>query len=167
MSRSFSRKVEKNKKWSNEQRKKKGLDLLNEVKSEKTFVGRSWLLPSFLAAMLTFYLILFNDEMGFMFWFTVIGYILLILFLFFLKRPYLVVGKDFVETRRFGGVYRISAEDIDNIVTSNDSINISFKIKRASWSFTSLLHRMDILSMSNELQIFSDRNQLNFERKEK
>jgi hypothetical protein len=165
MSRKWSRKIDKNKKNVNEQRKKSGKEMLQMEKNEVKFVGRSWVLPSFLLAMLAWYLILFIGERGFMFWFTVVGYTLLILFLFFLKRPYIIVGKDFIQSRRFGGDFKVPASEIAKLVLTGDSVHISFNVKRPSWSFTKLFQRMKISLMRESLKKFAEINQIPLEEK--
>jgi hypothetical protein len=165
MSRSWARRIEKNKKQVNEQRKKRGQDGVTESKTEVRFVGRSWLLPLFLLGMLIWYLMLFIGEKGFMYWLTVVGYSVLILFLFFVKRPFLVVGKDFVESRRFGGVVRVTTDEIEKILIANDSVSIYFNVKRPSWMFTSLFQRMNIPLMREKLQAFCETNQIPCEEK--
>jgi hypothetical protein len=165
MSRSWARRIEKNKKQVNEQRKKRGLDKLTDSSTEVRFVGRSWVLPLFLLGMLIWYLLLFIGDKGIMFWVTVIGYSVLILFLFFVKRPFLVVGKDFVESRRFGGVVRVTVDEIDKISITNDSVTIYFNVKRPSWMFTSLFQRMNISLMREKLKAFCETNQILCEEK--
>jgi hypothetical protein len=165
MSRRFGRLIGKNKKKANEIRKKTGKSTMLDENTEVRFLGRGWLLPMFLMGMLIWYLILFIGDRGFMFWFTVSGYTLLSLFLFFLKRPYLVIGKDFVESRRFGGVFKIQHQEIEKIVVSKDSTTISFNVKRPSWSFSKLFHRMDITLMNEKLQAFAEKHQINVEKK--
>ncbi len=167
MSRRFGRMIEKNKKKLNESRKKSGKSGLLNENTDVRFVGRSWILPSFLLAMLVWYLILFIGERGFMFWFTVCGYIALSLFLFFLKRPYLIIGKDFIESRRFGGVFKISHSEIEKIVLTKDSVTISFNVKRPSWSFTTLFQRMNVTLMSEKLIAFAEKHQILLEHKGK
>ncbi len=163
MSRRFGRLIGKNKKKANEIRKKTGKTTMLDENTEVRFLGRGWLLPLFLMGMLVLYLILFFGERGFMFWFTVSGYLLLSLFLFFLKRPYLVIGKDFVESRRFGGVFKISHQEIEKIIMSKDTSTISFNVKRPSWSFSKLFHRMNITLMNEKLLTFAEKHQITVE----
>jgi hypothetical protein len=167
MSRRFARQMDRNKKQLNETQRKSGKQGTLKASNETKFIGRSWLLPSFLIGMLIWYLILFIGDKGFMFWFTVVGYTLLSLFLFFIKRPYLVVGKDFVESRRFGGVFKIQVSEIEKITIAKDSVNIAFNVKRPSWSFTSLFQMMKIADMSEKLTEFAQKNQIQLVHKEK
>ncbi len=157
MSRKWSRMVGKNQKSLSVSRKKKGKDGITD---QFKFIGRSWVLPSFLVMMLLLYLIMSVGEKGFMYWFTVIGYVLLSLFLFFIKRPFLIVGKDFVESRRFGGVFRISADEIAKITLNSDSLNISFNVKRPSWTFSKVFHLMKIDEMSQQLIEFAQKHNI-------
>lgn len=160
MSRKWERLVKKNKKNTNKQRAKYGKTLVTETKdARERFKGRSWLLPAFLVLFSVFFMISFGgiyDE-G-MYWFTIISYMALGLIIYFLRRPFLTLGKNDISSRRFSGEKFVKAADIEHISLSPGYIVIKVKNTRTSWVFSRLLHRFETNDMTASLRQFAHNN---------
>src|SRR3954451_24352715 len=128
MSRKWERMVQKNTKHANKSRAKQGKPLLSESASDAAFRirGRNWSLPLLLFCVGLFCLIAFrntNQDEN-LYWITGGSYILLGLFTFAVRRPFLKIGKTFLLTRRFTGDKRAEAQQIEQITVSKDSVVI-------------------------------------------
>lgn len=166
MSRSWERKVRKNMSKINQNRKKQGAGqiVLNAEKKDK-FVGRNYALPLLLIVFVTFYLIMIPMTSDFkadtMFWVTIACYFVLAA-LFFIRRPYLTIGKDYVQSRRFGGDKRLAASGIKSIRVQNGYVSI-IPQKGAGWTFSRLLNRFKTDEMAEKLKAFATTHQIPFE----
>lgn len=168
MSRSWERKVRKNMSHLNKQRKKQGADsiVLNADKAEK-LVGRNYIAPILLILFISLYLILVQSQDDFqmdtMFWVTVFCYILLAA-IFFVRRPYLKIGKDYVQTRRMTGDKRLPAASIKAISVQPGYVVIE-PVKGGNWVFSRLINRYPTGEMAEKLQQFAQANQIQFQQK--
>lgn len=161
MSRKWERMVRRNRKITNNQRKKFGKQPITEAASSDgavTFRGRSWFLPLMLVLTGIFCFIAFRgtqqDEN--LYWITGGSYLFLGLFIFWLRRPYLKIGKDFVSSRRFGGDRTLMFNEISEISLHKDSVTIGAKGKNNRWVFTRLYHRFDVEAMKEGLKEFAE-----------
>ncbi|PZE21834.1 hypothetical protein [Paenibacillus xerothermodurans] len=166
MSRKWERMVQKNTKTINKSRKKHGRPLLSETVSDAsvTIKGRSWTLPIFLIAVGIFCFVALRgtQQDATLYWLTGGSYILLGLFIFWVRRPFLQIGKNFLITRRFTGNKRVEAADIQEISIGRDSALISLRGKGGNWVFSRFYHRMDIHALAERLKEFAERNSVTF-----
>lgn len=162
MSRKWERMVQKNTKSANKIRKKQGKPLLSETVSDGavTIRGRSWLLPLLLIFVGLFCFIVFRtaDTQDSLYWITGGSYIVLGLFIFAVRRPFLKVGKDYLLTRRFAGDRRVESSQIQEIEITNNSVVISLTTSKTKWVFTRFIQRMDIGELSDKLKEFAANN---------
>lgn len=168
MSRSWERKVRKNMSNINKQRKKQGAGQLvfNAEKSEK-IVGRNYIAPILLLLFIALYIILMQSstefQMDTMFWITVGCYILLAA-VFYFRRPYITIGKDYVQTRRMTGDKRLPASNIKAISVQPGYVVIEQQ-KGANWVFSKLLNRYPTDEIGDKLKLFAQANGISFEQK--
>ena len=166
MSRSWERKVRKNMSKINQNRKKQGAGqiILNTEKKDR-FVGRSYALPLFLVLFASFYVVMMLMTPKFqtdtMFWVTIGSYFFLAV-LFFLRRPYLTIGKDYVQSRRFGGDKRLTADGIKGIRVQSGYVTI-IPQKGAGWTFSRLLNRFNTDEIAEKLKSFAANHNIPFE----
>lgn len=166
MSRSWERKVRKNMSKINQNRKKRGTGqiVLNAEKKDK-FVGRNIILPSLLVVLVVFYTITFSSSPDFkfdsMFWLT-IGCYFVLAALFFFRRPYLTIGKDYVQSRRMMGDRRLAIKDIKSIRVQKGYVTI-LPQKGAGWMFSRMLNRFKTDEMTEKLKSFAATNNIPFE----
>ncbi len=168
MSRSWERKVRKNMTVVNKKRKKQGNGqiVLNAEKSEK-IVGRNFIAPILLILFIGLYVILMQSSTEFkmdtMFWITVACYILLAT-LFFFRRPYITIGKDFVQTRRMTGDKRITAAAIKGISAQKGYVIVE-QHKGGNWVFAKLTNRFPTEEISEKLKVFAQANSIPYQEK--
>lgn len=168
MSRSWERKVRKNMSVVNKQRKKQGNGqiVFNADKSEK-IVGRNFIAPILLILFIGMYVILMQSstefKMDMMFWITVGCYILLAV-LFFFRRPYITIGKDFVQSRRLTGDKRIPASAIKGIIVQKGYVIVEQQ-KGGNWVFSKLTNRFPTEELGEKLKVFAQANNIAFQQK--
>ncbi len=169
MSRSWERKVRKNMSVVNKKRKKQGTGqiVFNAEKVER-LVGRNYIAPILLLLFISMYVILTTTgssefQNGTMFWITVACYILLAA-LFFFRKPYIVIGKDYVQTRKMTGDKRLQASAIKSITVQKGYVAIEPQ-KGAHWMFSRLLNRYPTDEIAEKLQIFAQTNNITFYQK--
>ena len=168
MSRSWERKVRKNMEQANKTRKKQGSNLINTSSGNAAsnglrFAGRNFIVPSLLIIFIAGYCFLMltapNYEPETMFWVTIGCYVILAM-LFFFRKPYLTIGKDFVQSRRFTGDKRMPAADIKEIRVHKDYVAVMPQ-KGSAWTFSRVMNRFPTEEMSKELVTFAQRNNIN------
>ncbi|NIK76595.1 hypothetical protein FHS15_001720 [Paenibacillus castaneae] len=168
MSRSWERKVRKNMSEVNKKRKKQGNGkmVLNGEKSDK-IVGRNFIAPILLILFIGVYVILMQNSPGFqmdtMFWITVGCYILLAM-VFFFRRPYITIGKDYVQTRKMTGDKKLSAAAIKGIVVQKGYVIVEQQ-KGANWVFSKLTNRYPTEEIGEKLKQFAQTNGIAFQQK--
>lgn len=168
MSRSWERKVRKNMSVVNKQRKKQGNDqiVFNAEKSEK-IVGRNFIAPIFLIIFIGMYVFLMQSSTAFkmdtMFWVTVGCYILLAA-LFFFRRPYITIGKDFVQSRRLMGDKRLPVSAIKGITVQKGYVIIE-QYKGGNWVFSKLTSRFPTDEIGEKLKEFALTNGIAYQQK--
>lgn len=168
MSRTWERKVRKNTNLVNKQRKKQGITRMTPgAEQVQRFKGRSYIAPILLILFIGMYVFMVSGDPTFkmttMFWVTVVCYIFLAL-IFFLRRPYIAVGKDYVQTRKFTGDKRLTASAIKGISVQAGYVVIEQQ-KGASWVFSRLLYRYPTDEISESLKEFSKVNGVSFQQK--
>lgn len=168
MSRSWERKVRKNMSEVNKKRKKQGNGkmVLNGEKSDK-IVGRNFIAPILLILFIGVYVVLMQNSPGFqmdtMFWITVGCYILLAM-VFFFRRPYITIGKDYVQTRRMTGDKKLAAAAIKGIVVQKGYVIVEQQ-KGANWVFSKLTNRYPTEEIGEKLKQFAQTNGIAFQQK--
>ncbi|RCW50973.1 hypothetical protein [Paenibacillus prosopidis] len=168
MSRSWERKVRKNMGVVNKQRKKQGNGqiVLNAEKSEK-IVGRNFIVPILLILFICLYVVLMQSstefQMDTMFWVTIGCYILLAA-LFYFRRPYITIGKDYVQTRRFTGDKRLPVSAIKGISVQAGYVIIE-QHKGGNWVFSKLTNRFPTEIIGEKLKQFAQANGIAFQQK--
>lgn len=160
MSRKWERMVQKNSKAANKVRTKQGKPLVNETSSDGTVTvrGRSWVMPIVLFCIGIFCYIAFREtyQSDNLYWVTGGSYMALGLFIFFVRRPFLRIGKNYLVSRRFSGDKRVDAAQIQEIEISKDAVVIS--TNKTRWVFTKLYHRFDMAALTEHLQEFAEHN---------
>lgn len=169
MSRSWERKVRKNMSQVNKVRKKSGqgnlvLNKPSTAQGFKRFTGRNIILPLVLLIFIGFYNFIMLADPNFkfdgMYWVTVISYILLAA-LFFFRKPYLNIGKDYIQTRRLMGDKQLFAVAIKQIKVLNGYV-IIIPNNGSSWTFSKMFNRFPIHEMAEELKQFAEKNNIPF-----
>ncbi|GAA4860552.1 hypothetical protein GCM10023310_44770 [Paenibacillus vulneris] len=162
MSRKWERMVLKNSKKVNKARAKQGKPLLSESSSDGavTLRGRSWFMPLLLVCVGIFCFIAFrnNYQNDSLYWVTGGSYMVLGLFIFLVRRPFLKVGKDYLVSRRFGGDRRVEPAQIQEIVIQKDAVAIALTTGKNKWVFTKLFHQFNMEELSEQLKQFAARN---------
>jgi hypothetical protein len=165
VSRKWERKVERNSKLINKQRKRFGQPPIGSAPvpqaDKDVFRGRSLVLPLLLVSVAVFFAFV-NGQVGKadgMYWFTVIMYFLLG-FYFFMKRPYLSVKSSAVATRRLGREKAVPASEIASIEIMPDYCIIAMKNKRTKWVFSRFMNRYNTEAMGLRLREFAAQHQI-------
>lgn len=168
-SRSWERKVRKNTNQVNKARKKAGQSQINfsspTTKKEDNsprFTGRNIIFPVVLVLFIGFYnFIVLSDptfKVSAIYWFTIASYLVLAA-LFFFRKPYLTISKDYIQSRRMMGDKQLFGVNIKQIKIFKGSILIVPK-NGSSWSFTQMLNRFPVEEMSKELKKFAERHNI-------
>lgn len=167
MSRSWERKVRKNMATVNQARKKAGtgnLVLTSEKKQQIRFTGRNYILPVVLILFIGFYNFIMLMDLEFkadtMYYITIVSYLLLAA-LFFFRKPYLSVGKDYLQSRRMMGDKQLYAAAIKEIKVQNGYV-IIVPNHGSSWTFSKLFNRFPLQEMSEELKKFAEKHNITF-----
>ena len=158
-SRSWERMVERNQRKLNEKRTKQGKQPL-APSGELRFEGKSWILSlaliGFSAMLAVFYGPMYLED-G-MFIATVIGYFLLGLFIYFFRKPFVIIGKNEITTRRFFGYKTVEARDIEEISAMPGYCVIHLKKSKKRWVFSKLVHRYNTETMAIKLKDFAEKH---------
>lgn len=172
MSRSWERMVLKNSKQVNKRRKKEGKKSINTPNAQvDRFLGRNYVVPILLLMLIVLYVTMsqpWSDRFmqnPTMFWLTVGAYILLALF-YYMRRPYLAVTRDTLETRRFTGYKTLRPAEIRKITVQPGYIVIE-SVKGANWVFSRVMNRYPLDRMADRLKTFADLHKIEWEVKAK
>lgn len=98
-----------------------------------------------------------------LYWVTVVSYFILALYFFFLKRPYLKVGKSQISTRKLGREKITPASDVEKITIQPGYIIITIKGKRSQMVFSRLFNRYDLKAMGAGLKEFAHKHTIAYE----
>ncbi|MBW5448183.1 hypothetical protein GE107_19165 [Cohnella sp. CFH 77786] len=172
MSRSWERMVQRNAKKVDKRRKKDGRPSLSaQAAHADKFLGRNYIFPILLILLMAFYVIMFAPwatdikEDTTMFWVTLGCYALLALF-YFMRRPYLTVTKDTLETRKFSGYKTLRPSEIRKIALSPGYVVIE-TVKGSNWVFSKFINRFPVGRMGDRLKEFAAVHRVELEVKEK
>ncbi|RXZ81876.1 hypothetical protein EBB07_12740 [Paenibacillaceae bacterium] len=170
MSRSWERMVRKNTTKVNKGRKKSGTpDFIPKEQRLDKYRGRNYILPIAILAFTAFYAYIGSlassaeSPSETLYWVTVSCYVLLGL-LFYFRRPYLTVAKEFVQTRKMTGEKTLRASGIKRINVQPGYIVIE-QVKGASWIFSKMLNRFPTEMMGERLKEFANDNNIEFSEK--
>ncbi|TNJ68146.1 hypothetical protein FE784_00325 [Paenibacillus hemerocallicola] len=165
MSRRWERMVQKNSKEMNRKRLKTGKTPITVSTQEQmdVFKGRSWFLPTLLVACSLFFAIVSVAyyETQTLYWVTVAGYLALGV-MYFLRRPYIKVGKQKLSTRRMGMDKVFGADEIESISVQPGSVAIQLKGKRTRWVLSKFQSLYDIPALAARLKKFADVNGIEY-----
>ncbi|RJX37746.1 hypothetical protein D3P09_22530 [Paenibacillus pinisoli] len=168
MSRSWERKVRKNMGKINKDRKKHGGSpvVFNAEKKDR-YAGRNYVFPILLLVFVALYSFVMQGDPNFeattMYWVTVACYIILAA-LFFFRKPYLTIGKDYVQSRRMTGDKRLNVADIKGIRVQDGYVTIMPQ-RGASWTYSRLLNRFKTEEMAAKLKAFAATHNIEFNEK--
>ncbi len=172
MSRSWERMVLKNSKEINKRRKKEGKKGISPNAPQiDRFQGRNYIVPILLLMLILLYITLaqpWSDNFmqdTTLFWVTIGCYVVLALF-YYMRRPYLAVSRDTLETRKFSGYKTLRPTEIRKITVQPGYIIVE-SVKGANWVFSRLMNRYPLDRMSERLKAYSDLHHVEWEVKEK
>jgi multisubunit Na+/H+ antiporter MnhE subunit len=161
MSRKWERMVRKNTKTVNKARKKQGIPPVSADKLD-VFKGRSIVLSLFLVAVCVFLIFTTKQtEQTALSWTTTFSYLLLALFVYYVRRPYLKVNKGSLIKRGFARERYIFAENIKQITITPGYVFIDHTGKQ-KWVYSKFLNRFDVAAMADRLKRFAEQNQITF-----
>ena len=159
MSRKWARMVEKNRKQINKLRSKRGQ---NPIVGEKKIVGRSWLFPLALASVGIVFGIAMPQEVAQdpLYIITIILYVLLAMFHFFLRKPYLKIGKTGLFWRTFTGEKFIPANHVASIQLGERQSLIMLRDGKTTRTFSRLVHLYPMAELNEELAKFASTHRI-------
>lgn len=164
MSRKWERMVSKNTKKLNKDRTKKGISPISiDPERGEVFKGRSILLSLFFVLISVFLLLTLTKTTGDkMYWYTTIAYLVVGLFVYFVRRPYLKVTKSSLSKRGFARELVLNADNINEIVYAPGQVVINLKGKSPRWVYNRTLNRFDVAAMAARLKKFAEHNHVSF-----
>ena len=84
------------------------------------------------------------------------------LFVYFIRRPYLKVSKTSLSKRGFARELVLGADNINEIVYAPGQVVIHLKGKSPRWVYNRTLNRFDVAAMAGRLKKFAEQNQVAF-----
>ncbi|CAG7648316.1 hypothetical protein PAECIP111802_04180 [Paenibacillus allorhizosphaerae] len=125
-----------------------------------TFKGRSWFLPMLLMATGVFCLISFRGlaGQGNLYWITGASYIFLAVLIYWVRRPFIKIGKNALTSRRFGGDRTVEASQINEITIGKDAVVVQIKPKGNRWVFTRVYNRFQMDELNGKMKEFAAKN---------
>jgi len=168
MSRKWERMVEKNQKLLNQTRVKHGQSPIGS-KDGDAIKGRSWMFPLALAAAgLLFAFTMPAERSGdSLYVITVILYLLLAVFHYFVRRPYLKVSKNVLTWRTYTGERKAAAGDIASIHVGDNQSFIMLKDGKTKRSFSKVYHLYPMDRINEALTQFAAAHQIPLHRSTK
>lgn len=166
MSRSWERKVRNNMNQLNKQRKKQGIQaVVPSGERADTYKGRSYIGPILLLLITAMYALFVqaDNTQATMYWVTIGCYVFLAL-LFVLRRPYIKVGTDYVQTRKFSGDRRLKPEEIKSITAQEGNVVIE-RVRGTNWVFSRILNRYPTGDIAERLKQFAKQHGVQFNEK--
>ena len=135
-----------------------------------SFYGKSYLFPIMLFALgiLSAVSAYQAEKVNYFYYFTIVAYFGLSVF-YFIKKPYLRIGKDFVSTRRMGADRLMEADQIDRIEMYDSYVLFVFKKKRTKWVFAKMINKYPVdeivtalvpFAKANKIQIVDERSMI-------
>lgn len=156
MSRRWERMVERNTKTMNRLRSKSGQAPIGAKAGEEPIRGRSWVFPLVLAsAGLLFGFTVPPEANGVLYQITVALYLLLALYHFFLRRPFLKVTKQDLSWRTYSGERIVKAGEIKSIVIGERKSVVQLKDGKTQRSFSKIYHLYPMDQVNKALSSFA------------
>jgi uncharacterized membrane protein YobD (UPF0266 family) len=164
MSRKWERMVSKNAKKINKDRSKKGIaPISTDPDRAEVFKGRSIMLALFFVLISILLLVTLTKTSGdTMYWYTTCSYLVVGLFVYFIRRPYLKVSKTSLSKRGFARELILNADHIKEIVYSPGQVVIDLNEKSPRWVYNKTMNRFDVAAMAGRLKKFAEQNQVTF-----
>lgn len=170
MSRKWERMVEKNAKKVNKTRQKQGKPSLSAGQSDIVVVkGRSLMLPAAFILIALFFVMTTPPQTGGSYWFMILSYPALAALYFFVYRPYLKVGKDWLGIRRWFMEERVQAKDVKSIERSAGHITVTYEKrgKTARMVFSKALNLYSIDRLDEVLRKLAGDHGITYELQDK
>ncbi|ANS74643.1 hypothetical protein AWM70_08630 [Paenibacillus yonginensis] len=171
MSRSFERKVEKNRQKYNLNQQKKGVKPGNTLGSKGegvVFRGRNVLLPLLFIVLGAMYAAMGfiggTENINTLYVITVALYFLLGIVIY-LRRPYLRIYKNKLFTSKFNRDRSLDAGSISKIKWSGKTITIVTKTKEPNWTFSGSRNFYNMDELGSALQEYAAAHGVELERK--
>nr|WP_202113163.1 hypothetical protein [Paenibacillus sp. MMS18-CY102] len=146
----------------NKQRKKQGIQaVVPNAERSDIYKGRSFIGPILLLFIVMAYALLDSNpkaSQSNLYWITIGCYILLAVIML-LRRPYLKIGQDYVQTRKFSGDRRLKAEEMKAINVQDGYIVIS-RHRGGNWVFARITNLYPTAAMAERLKTFAQQNQV-------
>lgn len=163
-SRKWERMIYRNQKKVNDYRKRTGQSNVSSSLQYDLFKGRSILLPVLFIGIGLLYGLMFYpiQSSETMYWITFIAYLVLGLWFWAFRKPYLKVSKSDVATRKWGREKVVNAKNIEFIQVQGKIIVIKIRQSDKLWVFSRLVNLFDIQSMASRLKEFALKNQVKF-----
>ncbi|GFR38279.1 hypothetical protein PRECH8_15750 [Insulibacter thermoxylanivorax] len=163
-SRKWERMVYRNQQKVNEYRKRAGRTTVNSKVNYDLYTGRSILLPVLFIGVGLLYGILYYGVQSSetMYWITFIAYLLLGIWFFAFRKPYLKVSKTDLATRKWGRERVLNAKDIEFIQVEKHNIVIKQRSSDKLWVFSKVINLFDIPAMADRLREFALKNQIKY-----
>jgi len=157
MSRKWERMVERNSKRMNQDRVKKGQAPIGAKDGAEPIRGRSWVFPLALAAAGGLFGITMPEANAgdTLYQITVVLYLLLALFHFLIRRPYLKVGKNELAWRTYTGDRIAPAHEIAAIRIGEKRSTVVLKDGKTKRSFSKLYHLYPMERVNEALSSFA------------
>jgi hypothetical protein len=157
MSRKWERKVERNRAQANKLRQKMGQARIEEEQAVM-IRGRSWLFPLFLLLIVSFFAALMPPEgrSDTLYYITIALYVLLALFYFFGRRPFLKVSKHQLSWRTFTGDKNIPADQITMVFIGKRETVVNLKDGKTSRSFSRFRNLFPMEQVNQTLTEFAE-----------
>lgn len=163
MSKRWERQVARNAQKANAVRKRLGEQTIAARQEVIRHKGRSWLFSLLLAFVGIFYMVTYwNLGRTSLFWATVFMYLLLAFIWFFVRRPFIEIGKKSLTTRKFFGYRKIEPSDIEQIEALKGYVVIVLKHKGTRHVFSRLMHRYDTDKLAEDLAEFARTHNIKF-----
>ncbi|TXK75167.1 hypothetical protein [Paenibacillus sp. N3.4] len=96
-----------------------------------------------------------------MYWYTTGSYLLVGLFIYFIRRPYLKVSKTNLSKRGFAKELILNPDSIKEIIYSSGQVVIEVK-GSSKWVYSKTLQRFDVAALAGRLKKFAEQNQVVF-----
>ncbi|WP_166241655.1 hypothetical protein [Paenibacillus turpanensis] len=167
MSRKWERLVEKNQKAVNKQRIKSGKQAIQPKSGDEEmekFIGRQWLIPLLLVGASVVFAFIFNGAYtaDYLYWVTIAMYAALGLFHYFVRRPFIKIGKNRLSLVKYGRERFFDAADIKSISVAPGTAVIEVKEKNAKFKLSKTMQRLPIDQIAARLASFARRHSIAF-----
>jgi hypothetical protein len=166
MSRSWERKVRNNMNKLNKRRKKQGIQtVVPSSERSDTYKGRSYIGPILLVLITAMYALFVQADksQATMYWVTIGCYVFLALLLV-VRRPYIKVGADYIQTRKFSGDRKLRTDEIKSI-TAQEGYVVIERVRGSNWVFSRIMNRYPTAEIAERLKQFAKQHGITFNEK--